>query len=90
MAWEYLPQFAACRDVGHQWDYFEWYGGKRTLVCASCDTKRVETLDGHAVVTRRYIYANGYSFKDTPVAIKDIRRMLQREGSKLDRWVGKK
>lgn len=85
----YKPQFAACRDVGHEWDYFEWYGSKRTLICANCNARRIERLDGNYQITyRRYVMPKGYAWKDTSIPVKRLRAQLKREARKLQRWVG--
>ena len=87
---EYLPRFAACRDIGHEWDYFEWRGYHRTLLCYNCDAKRIDTMDHHGrIVSRRYIYPSGYHYRRTPKVIRELRLQLRKEASKLDRWVGK-
>jgi len=87
---DYLPRFAACRDVGHAWDYAEWYGSRRTLICSNCDARRDDKLDNFEIASRKYKYPAGYSLKNTPISIKVLRRQLSREASKLARWVGVK
>lgn len=89
MSFEYLPQFAACRDIGHQWDYVSWGGGKRTVVCYNCTTKRTDHIDHHGKIhAREYQYPKGYHVKRTPQLVRQLRRMLEKEARKLDRWVG--
>ena len=83
---DYLPQFAACRDVGHQWDYEQWHNGKRVLICINCDARRTDILDAYAVTSRSYKYPKGYSWEHTPVPIRALRQLLRREGNKLARW----
>jgi hypothetical protein len=88
---EYLPRFAACRDIGHEWDYFEWKGFKRTLHCYNCIAIRIDTMDARGrIVGRRYIYPSGYHYKRTPKVILELRLQLQKEARKLDRWVGER
>ena len=86
---EYNPKFAACRDLGHEWDYYQWYGSRRTLVCANCGMRREEVMDANMrVVWRRYKVPPGYRWKDTALPIKKLRNTLKREARKLLRWVG--
>jgi hypothetical protein len=89
MTMEYLPRYAACRDIGHQWDYVNWHNGKRTLACYNCTTLRKDTIDGHGKISSRvYTYPNGYHHKRTPTLVRNLRRQLEKEARKLDRWVG--
>ena len=83
---DYLPKFASCRDLGHKWDYFEWHGQRRILICDNCDARREETMDAFDIVKRRYTYPKGYSWQHTPLPVRELRRELRREASKLDRW----
>ncbi len=87
---EYLAKFSACRDIGHQWNYFEWFGGRRVLICYNCGTKREDTLDQFAITKSRYVYPKGYSWKGESMTTRELRKQLRREASKLARWVGKK
>jgi len=87
---EYLPKFSACRDIGHQWDYFEWFAGRRVLVCQNCGTKREDTLDAYAITKSYYRYPKGYSWKGESMTTRELRQQLRREAAKLARWVGKK
>jgi hypothetical protein len=87
---EYLPKFSACRDIGHQWDYYEWTNGRRTLICFNCETRRTDTLSAYDVVDRSYKYPRGYAWKGEGYETRELRRQLRREAAKLARWVGKK
>lgn len=90
---EYLPQFAACRDIGHQWDIQRWgnHGMKRELVCDNCDTHRIDYLDSKfRVIARRYIYPRGYHFQRQPLVVRQLRAQLYKEARKLTRWIGTK
>src|SRR5678815_5877757 len=73
----YLPHYATCRDLRHKWDYIEWYGGKRTLVCVSCGTVRFDVLDAFDVISRHYKYPKGYSWKHEAIPVKTLRRELR-------------
>lgn len=85
----YNPKYAACRDLGHEWDYYRWYGSKRTLICDNCGMRREEVMDGNMkIIYRRYIRPKGYSWKDTSIPIKTLRKQLKQEARKLARWVG--
>lgn len=85
----YKPIYAACRDLGHEWDYYRWRGNHRVLVCDNCTCKREDHLDANMkVVWRRYIYPKDYQWKDTALPIKVLRQQLKREARKLLRWVG--
>ena len=46
----YKPVYAACRDLGHEWDYYRWHGSKRILLCDNCKARREEVLDGNMKV----------------------------------------
>lgn len=86
---EYNPKFASCRDLGHEWDYYQWHGSKRTLICDACGARREEVMDGNMkIVWRRYRMPKGYYWKDVALPIKKIRAQLKREARKLTRWVG--
>lgn|SRR5678809_646404 len=82
----YLPHYATCRDLRHKWDYIEWYGGKRTLVCVSCGTVRFDVLDAFDVISRHYKYPKGYSWKHEAIPVKTLRRELRRQSSQLVRF----
>lgn len=82
----YMPAFATCRDLRHKWDYIEWYGSKRTLICTSCGTVRFDELDAFDVVSRRYKYPKGYSWQHEPIPVKSLRRELRRQASQLVRY----
>jgi hypothetical protein len=86
---EYLSKFKACRDIGHPWYYEKWTGGKRTLVCDNCDTRRKDEIDSRGRITsRRYYYAKGYHLKRTPRLVQQLRLDLEREARRLTRWAG--
>ena len=86
---EYSPRYAACRDIGHQWDYVNWYNGKRTLVCDNCSTIRKDTVNHFGKISSRiYTYPSGYHHKRTPTLVRELRRQLEKEAKKLTRWVG--
>jgi Zn-finger protein len=86
MAMKYSPWYAMCRDTGHQWDYFEWYGGRRVLQCNNCKTTRTDVMDNnYEIISRSYRYPNGYSWKDEPHPVKLLRRQLRMEALKLMR-----
>lgn len=90
---KYSMLFGACRDVGHQWDYLEWFHGKRTLICDNCGTRRYDEIDHRGRITKRmYVYPKGYMYamKSERIAIYFLRLQLAREARKLDRWAGKK
>lgn len=85
----YKPIYAACRDLGHEWDYYRWRGNHRVLICDNCTCRREDWLDGNMkVIRRRYIYPKDYQWKDTILPIKVLRQQLKREARKLLRWVG--
>ena len=85
----YKPVYAACRDLGHEWDYYRWHGSKRILLCDNCKARREEVLDGNMkVVWRRYVYPKDYGWTDIAIPIKALRKQLKREARKLLRWVG--
>lgn len=87
----YNPKFAACRDLGHEWDYYTWYGSKRTLICANCGMRREEIMDGNfKIIWRRYHQPKGYAWKTEAIPIKRLRAELKREARKLARWAGPK
>lgn len=86
---EYKPIYAACRDLGHEWDYYRWRGNNRVLLCDNCTCRREDTLDANMkVIRRRYVYPKDYQWKDTKLPIKVLRQQLKREARKLLRWVG--
>ena len=79
----YLPRFATCRDIRHRWDYIEWIGNKRTLICTRCGTIRKDVLDAFDVTHRSYIYPKGYSWQHEPIPVKTLRRELRRQAQQL-------
>jgi len=69
--------FLACRTYNHAWDKFSpidmdapWYGWRLSLRCLRCGTERHDNIayTTGEVMSRRYIYAEGYQYKgeDTP------------------------
>lgn len=86
---EYDLRFAACRDVGHMWEYYGWRGFQRILACHNCPTIRTDNMDGKGRITGRvYKYPPGYHYKRTSKVILELRATLRREARKLARWVG--
>lgn len=83
----YNPVYASCRDVGHMWRYFRWYGWRRVLICANCDMRREEQMDKDYKVTwRRYHIPKGYRWIGEPIPTGKLRRTLKSEARKLSRW----
>lgn len=90
MEWVYPLEFSGCREFRHAWEIEAWERGwRRVVLCWNCKTRRVDTFDSHGRVdSRRYIYPKGYHLKKMPGAVLELRRQLERDATKLDRWVG--
>lgn len=91
---EYNEAFVICRQGQHRWPpYSQWHwrvtlGLRRrpveyrlTLVCETCGTKALDTIDAHTgEKTRRYNWPDGYRIpSDADVSRTDLRlEMLHR------------
>jgi hypothetical protein len=69
--------YVRCRSYGHAWDEFApidlhapLYGWRLSLRCLRCQTERHDNLDFKGrVMSRRYLYADGYQQKGVPKVI---------------------
>lgn len=90
----YPLRFASCRDTGHSWNYVEWNGSRRVLVCENCRTVRKDKMNSLQSITgREYAYPKNYQQKSKEgekLSVAEFRSLLRvrlfKEANKLERW----
>ena len=75
--------FLRCRTYSHAWDEFApidmdapWYGWRLSLRCVRCGTERHDNISYSSgmIMSRKYIYADDYQFKNTETPTKEVFR----------------
>lgn len=77
-----VDAYVRCRTYNHAWDEFypidlpaPWYGWRLSLRCIRCQTERHDNYDFKGrVMSRRYIYPDGYQHKGEDRPTKEVFR----------------